>query len=161
MGSNIYGLININLFIFYKYIVLMDSCSSCKGKSKCNRDFCPVYTKAESMFKSIEMIDKDFYGSSPPAIFIGSKLQYPEVNVGILSPPKIDNTKYYDNPIHWFDNNYSIKQIVELRSSLINSRFKTRVQDVKYSNKFLDIAQEIAMASRSADLEISLEKKPK
>jgi len=36
----------------------------------------------------IKLDKKDFFGSSPPTIFIGSKLRYPNVNVGILSPPE-------------------------------------------------------------------------
>ena len=139
----------------------MVSCIQCRGKGLCYRDFCPIYTKAESMFKSVELIDKDFYGASPPAIFVGSKLNYPEVNVGILSPPKInENTKEYDSPVLWYKKNYDIKKIIELRSSLINSRFKAKVMDVRNTTRFLDIAQEVAMASRSANLEINLDKKP-
>lgn len=140
----------------------MVSCIQCRGKGLCYRGFCPIFTKAESMFKSIELIDKDFYGASPPTIFVGSKLIYPEVNVGILSPPKInESTKEYDNPVLWYEKNYDIKKIVELRSSLINSRFRAKVLDVRNTTKFLDIAQEVAMASKSANLEINLDKKPK
>jgi len=139
----------------------MVSCIQCKGRGYCHRDFCPIYTKAESMFKSIESIDKYFYGSSPPTIFIGSKLRYPEVNVGILTPPKVEDTKRYDDPNYWYKNNYNIHQIIKLRSSLVNSRFKAKVLDVRAPSRFLDVAQEVAMASRSADLEIELDKKPK
>ena len=140
----------------------MVSCIQCRGKGFCHRDFCPIYTKAESMFKTIDNIkDKEFLGASPPTIFIGSKLDYPKVNVGILSPSKTEDTKEHDNPGYWAENNYTVQKIVELRSSLINSRFKADVSDVRNSKKFLGIAQEVAMASKSANLEIGLNKKPK
>ena len=56
------------------------------------------------------------------------------------------------------ENNFDIPQIVDFRSSLINSRFKADVRDV---NKLIEISQEIGMASRPVDVEINLEQKPK
>lgn len=115
------------------------------------------------MFKAVKKLDKeDFFGSSPPVIFIGSKLTYPNVNIGILSPPeRVENAWLYDAQNYWTEHNYSIKEIMNFRSSLINSRFKGDVYDVrKKGNKFLDIAQEIGMASKNVDVEIGLKKKP-
>ena len=95
-----------------------------------------------NLFKEIS--NKDFFdGSSPPSIFIG-RFGYPQVNVGILSPTqRTENAFIYDNPEYWYKNNYKIKDIVELRSSLINSRFKAKVEDVRKGTKFIEIAQEI------------------
>lgn len=139
----------------------MASCLQCRGKLLCKRDFCPVYTKAQSMFKINQELKEIFDSNSPPTVFIGSKLNYPEVNVGILSPTeRIDNANIYDSPEYWYKNNFSIKQVVELRSSLINSRFKAKVEDVRKSTKFLDIAQEIAMVQKPVDIEINLKKVP-
>ncbi len=112
-----------------------------------------------NLFKEIS--NKDFFdGSSPPSIFIG-RFGYPQVNVGILSPTqRTENAFIYDNPEYWYKNNYKIKDIVELRSSLINSRFKAKVEDVKKGTKFIEIAQEIAMIQRPVDIEVNLIKKP-
>ena len=40
------------------------------------------------MFQGVQKVTDNFFGNSPPQIFVGSKLKYPKVNVGILSPPE-------------------------------------------------------------------------
>ena len=67
----------------------------------------------------------DLNTTSPPSVFIGSGLKYPSVNVGILSPIESDeNAWIYDNAKYWADNNFSIKDVVNLRENLLNSRFR-------------------------------------
>src|SRR3989338_1312744 len=114
-------------------------------------------------FERIIKLDKqDFFGSSPPTIFVGSRLKLPEVNVGILSPPEgTENAWIHDAQTYWPTTNFTIKDIVNLRSSLINSRFTTRTDSVRGSDKFTEIAQEIGIGSKPVDVEISLKKKPK
>jgi len=114
-------------------------------------------------FEKITKLDKqDFFGSSPPTIFVGSRLRLPEVNVGILSPPEeTDNAWIYDAQTYWPTTNFTIKDIINLRSSLINSRFMTRTDSVRSNNRFTEIAQEIGIGSKPVDVEISLKKKPK
>lgn len=127
----------------------------CLGKGKCENKHCPI-CKPAYMFKNVQIKQKDFFGSSPPTIFVGSKLMYPRVNVGILSPPaQIPDSWKYDAQQYWAQNQYSIKDIVDLRSQLINSRFQT---SVKESSKFLDLSQEIGMAIKPVDVEINLKK---
>ena len=64
---------------------------------------------------------------SPPSVFIGSKLKYPEVNVGILSPlEKDENARIYDDAKYWAENNFEINQILNLRNNLLNSRLRTK-----------------------------------
>ncbi len=95
---------------------------------------------------------------SPPSVFIGSKLKYPLVNVGILSPLEGDsNVWVYDNEKYWANNNFQIKDVLNLRNSLLNSRFKSRVQDSRLNKKFVEIAKEIAVASKPVNVEIELE----
>jgi len=111
----------------------------------------------KSLFREVKELKNSFSGNSPPSVFVGSKLAYPKVNVGILSPPEIvDNAWVFDNPNHWVKNNYSIKEILNLRWSLVNSRFRTTVKD---TSKFLDAAQEIGIAAKPVELEIKLKKK--
>ena len=94
---------------------------------------------------------------SPPSVFIGSKLQYPMVNVGILSPlNKDENAWLYDDEKYWADNNFQINDVLRLRNSLLNSRFRSRVQDSRMNKKFVQIAQDIATASKPVDVEIEL-----
>jgi len=125
------------------------------------RDFSKLIAQSGAMFQIIKEFKKeDFFGTSPPSIFIGSKL-YPEANVGILSPPaETEDAWMYDSPSFWSKENYTIKQIALLRTSLINSRFKANINDARKQEKFLDIAKEIGIASKPVDVEIKLTKTP-
>jgi len=125
------------------------------------KDFSKLIAQAGAMFQRIKELKKDdFYGTSPPSVFVGSML-YPEVNVGILSPPaETEDAWVYDAPIFWMRENYSIKQIALLRTSLINSRFRANITDAKKQEKFLDVAKEIAITSKPVDVEIKLTKTP-
>jgi hypothetical protein len=94
---------------------------------------------------------------SPPSVFVGSKLRYPLVNVGILSPlEKEEDAWVYDAPKHWAENNFGISDVVRLRNSLLNSRFQTKVQDVRLNKRFVEIAKELALSSDQVDVEIEL-----
>lgn len=136
-------------------------CIKCKGATplqSCGRTFCPIMAKSEAMFKvKDQAIKEDFFGSSPNC-FVGHNF-YPTLYVGILSPPEHrEDAWLYDAPNYWAEHNFQIPQIVDYRSALINSRFRTHV---KQKNKFLNISQEIGMASRPVDIEINLKDKPK
>lgn len=97
---------------------------------------------------------------SPPSVFIGSKLRYPLVNVGILSPLQRDEDAWvYDDAKHWAKSNFGIKEVIKLRNSLLNSRFQSKVNDVRLNKKFVGIAKEIAISSRQVDVEIELKNK--
>lgn len=96
---------------------------------------------------------------SPPSVFVGSKLRYPFVNVGILSPLNEDKEAWmYDDAKYWAQENFSINDVLNLRNSLLNSRFKSRVSDVRLNKKFVEISKEIAIASKQVDVEIELNK---
>ena len=133
-------------------------CLKCKGRGFCGRSFCPIYAKSQAIFKVEKMLDKSDFSSLSPAPFVGH-YGYPNVNVGILSPAKLDEKpELYDAPQYWAEHNFKIPKIVDLRSSLINSRFKI---EVKKQNKFLDISKEVGMASKPVDVEISVDEKPR
>lgn len=111
--------------------------------------------------KALDLVDREYSGNTPPTVFVGSKfINAKKANVGILSP--LDNKEEawkYDNPYHWYKNNYSINKIVELRANLINARKKFMIFDVRNSNRFLELAQEIAMSVRPTGIEVELKKK--
>ncbi len=111
-------------------------------------------------YKDIEKVSQ-ISSSSPPSVFIGSKLKYPLVNVGILSPLERDEDVWvYDDAEFWAKNNFGIRDVINLRESLLNSRFQSKVTDIRSSSKkFVDMAQEIAIASKPVDLEIELKSK--
>src|SRR3989344_6185271 len=95
--------------------------------------------------------------NSPPSVFVGSGLKYPMVNVGILSPLEKDgNSWVYDDARYWAENNFEIKEVLKLRESLLNSRFQSKVKYSRLNRKFVQIAQEIAVASKPVDVEIEL-----
>jgi len=107
-------------------------------------------------YKDLKEISK-LDSNSPPTVFIGSRLKYPLVNVGILSPLERDeNAWLYDDAMYWADNNFQISDVIRLRDSLLNSRFQSKVTDLRLNKKFVQIAQEIAIASKPVDVEIEL-----
>lgn len=99
--------------------------------------------------------------SSPPSVFIGSKLKYPTVNVGILSPLERDEEAWvYDDAEFWAKNNFGIRDVINLRENLLNSKFQSKVTDPRSNTKkFVEIAQEVALASKPVDIEIELKSK--
>jgi hypothetical protein len=104
-------------------------------------------------FGNISKLDSN----SPPSVFIGSKLKYPLVNVGILSPlERQENAWVYDDAKYWAQNDFQINDVLNLRDNLLNSRFRSQVQDSRTNKKFVQLAQEIAIASRPVDIEIEL-----
>src|SRR3989344_4322380 len=137
-------------------------CSLCQAENptSCNRRFCPVMTQRLIKQNIVKRIDKEFYANSPPSIFIGSRLKYPEVSVGILSPlVGKEEAEHYDNPYYWTEHNYSIEEVAGLRSSLINSRFPTQITNIRSPTKLLDLTKEVGLAKKAVHLEITLKKK--
>ncbi|MEK6842053.1 MAG: hypothetical protein AABX91_02785 [Nanoarchaeota archaeon] len=111
-------------------------------------------------YKDLDKIS-ELNTNSPPSVFIGSKLKYPLVNVGILSPlEKDENAWVYDSPKYWAKEGFGIKDVISLREGLLNSRFQSKVTDPQQDTKrFIQIAQELAMASKPVDVEIELNEK--
>ncbi len=99
---------------------------------------------------------QDFQGSSP-ALFIG-KFGYPNVSVGFLSPQFSGDTSYYDSPKSWSKRDAAIGDIASLRYELVNSRMTGNIN--KLSGRFMEIIHEIGMASKAAEMEVSLNKTP-
>ncbi len=119
---------------------------------------CPLYLKAQTLFRAKSWKLSSQMSTQAPAPFIGH-FAYPNVSVGVLSPPeKVDNTWEYDAPKHWAVGNYQIPNIVEFRSALVNSRTSTPVKAV--TSKTVQTIQEVAMASRPVDIDIKLSSTP-
>lgn len=101
---------------------------------------------------------KDFTGTSPPSVFVGSN-SYPKVFMGILSPPgQKENAYILDSPENWYKQRSSLDQILNFRGQLIYSRFQSDIKTP--SGKLIDVLQELAMAKKQADVAIELKKKP-
>src|SRR3989344_4813693 len=102
-------------------------------------------------------VAKAEFSGSGVAPFVG-RFGYPFVNVGLLAPPQIEAEAWkFDAPRFWAKENHKIPEIVNYRAGLINSSQKS---SVKQPEKVVEIAQEIAMATRPVDIEIELEKAP-
>ncbi len=137
-------------------------CIKCKGNNpaNCGRTFCPIVARRDAMFKVKPKLDSEHFVGSSPSPFVG-RFGYPFVNVGILSPAEQkEDTWLHDAPRFWAEKNFEIPQIMGLRSELINSQFKAMVGDARKQQKLLSISQEIGMASKPVDVDISLKQKP-
>jgi len=109
-------------------------------------------------YKDVKRISR-LDSNSPPSVFVGSKLKYPLVNVGILSPLERDEDAWvYDDAKYWAEKDFGIHDVMKLRDGLLNSRFQSKVQDSRLNKKFVQIAQEVALASKPVDVEIHLKK---
>jgi hypothetical protein len=116
---------------------------------------CPIL----SQFKQFSFQKSEFSGSSPPEIFVGRN-NYPNINTGILSPTEFGNTEEMSLPEKWHENNASIQDIINYRSRMIYSRFKSSVKRIGWDDKNFQVMQEVAMSSKSADMEFFLKKRP-
>ncbi len=94
------------------------------------------------------------YSGDASNVFIGQQ-GYPNLNVGLLSTPK---DIHHDDPKHWVNSHYSIPQIVDLRMQLVNAHLRFNVKALQ--GKFLELTQEVALAQKPAQVEVTLEKKP-
>ena len=126
----------------------------------CGKGKCPICARRNAIFKVKNTLQKEEFTSDSYSVFVGH-YNYPNVNVGILEPSQqYEDSWLYDAPNYWAEQNFEIPQIVELRSSLINSRFKSNILDVRKNTKFLEISKEVAMASKPVSIEVNLYKKP-
>ncbi|MGM5482459.1 MAG: hypothetical protein ACQESF_03275 [Nanobdellota archaeon] len=132
-------------------------CLKCKGRGFCGRSFCPRQLKLNSMIKSKGAHSKKEFTSMTPTPFVG-RFGYPDVNVGLLAVPEGSRDAWkYDSPKYWSDNNFTIPRLVNLRSKLLNSRFKSAV----YNPDKAGYVQEAGLSSKPVDVDFSLEDKPK
>jgi len=130
-------------------------CPRCRGKnpSICGNKVCPILSRT-SFAKSVnKKLKKDFSGQTPN-VFVG-RYGYPHVNIGLLSTEQYDHND--DSPF-WVQKRYSIPSIVQLRTQLVNSRFKAHV---KHSSRFGETVQETALSVKPVDIEVSLNKVPR
>jgi DNA repair protein NreA len=95
------------------------------------------------------------FGATPPSVFVG-RYGYPKVKVGPMVPPLHGDTTILDKPEMWLGK--SIEDIVNYRLSLVRGVLDINVHNI--TGKYIDSLQELAMASKSAESEVTFEKKP-
>lgn len=136
-------------------------CSICQGHRRlCRKSICPILAKAEALMKLEKNLSNEkVFGSSPPAVFVGS-WNYPKVLAGPLVPPVfVEDTSVMDLPELWVDKSFS--EILRYRFSLVRGKRFTDVRSAGNPNKILSTFQEIVMASKPTDTEMWFSKKPK
>lgn len=135
-------------------------CLACRGaKLLCGKPKCPILTKAEGFAKHAQsFLNSDLIqGSSPPGVFVG-RFGYPKVFIGPMVPAIYGETSHLDTPELW--RGKSIEEIVDYRYSLVRGCFRANVSDAQTGSRLVDTLQEVAMSTKPADSELSLEKKP-
>jgi DNA repair protein NreA len=130
------------------------SCKYCGGSRLQHLRNCPKVYSIIKQKQFNETAKKEYFGESPN-VFIG-RYGYPKVNVGFLSETQLP--KDADSPKIWSEKDYQIPEIVDIRSSLVNSRFKADIKS--FDDKFLEITKEISQAKKPVDVEVHLDKKP-
>jgi len=136
-------------------------CSVCQGHRRlCGKSICPILAKAEALMKLEKNLSKEkIFGSSPPAVFVGS-WNYPKVLAGPLVPPVlVEDTSVMDLPELWVDKSFS--EILRYRFSLVRGKRFTDVRSAGNPNRILSTFQEIVMASKPTDTEMWFNKEPK
>ncbi|MGM5487947.1 MAG: hypothetical protein ACQESG_03285 [Nanobdellota archaeon] len=123
-------------------------CLHCKG-----RGFCGKPCLFQKPLKKPD-INSTEISSVAPAPFIG-RVGYPNITVGVLAPPeKRESAWEYDAPGYWAQHDYSIPRILDMRTELINSRLKVGVME---SSRLVESIQEVGMASKPVDVDVSLQ----
>jgi len=136
----------------------MGRCIHCKSLRH-TEEQCPLYAKAQARMKVTQKLTSPEFFGAAPSPFIG-RFGYPDVQVGILTPPEEKEQAWlHDAPNYWSLSDYNIPQIVDLRSALVNSRFRANVKS--HQHQWLALVQEVGMASRPVEVELSLKDIPK
>lgn len=132
-------------------------CKQCMSWHEIHNDFCPLVTKAYSMYKAEKKFSDHYFGEAP-APFIG-RYGYPKVNVGILGLPHAEEEAWkYDAPRYWSSQNFGVEKIVDYRTAMVNSREKVGVRE---TSKIVELSQEVALASKPVNVEVKLKKAPR
>jgi len=117
----------------------------------CGKPNCKEHSFLLPKIKNI----REFSGSSPPEIFVG-RYNYPNINVGILSPTIQGNTKIMSSVEEWHKNKLQIPKILNLRTQLIYGRTQNHIK--KLNQKFISTMKEVALTNKSISTEFKLKK---
>lgn len=131
----------------------MDSlCIRCKGKGFCGKP-CKILNRFKDAFPKPKV---HFSGESPPEIFVG-RVGYPFVNSGIFVPSDGTSIAGLSTAEGWSKNNFSIENVLRMRSKLIYGQKKS---DIKSIGSFRKIVMELALSSKPLLTEFFLKRKP-
>ncbi|MWG35438.1 DNA repair protein NreA [Halomarina oriensis] len=97
------------------------------------------------------------FGSTAPSIFVG-RSSYPDVSAGVLAPvADADNAEAYETGPHWYRSGYTISDVFQARTNLLNSNQRTNVHVADEWDGFTGVQREVAIADRPVDVEVGLD----
>jgi hypothetical protein len=127
-------------------------CLLCKGgRNLCGNKTCPLLPRFNIAPRIKKELGTEFFGPSF-SVFVGRD-GYPSVGAGPLAA--IENREEIDNPAGWFGKSY--QDLITLRSFILRSSKK---ESIFSRSRFVLENQEIAMAGRPADVELSFKGVP-
>lgn len=127
-------------------------CLFCKGsRHLCGNSPCPLLARFRVVPKIRKDIGTEFFGPNYN-VFVG-KFGYPNVGIGPLAA--IEEQPGMDNPKNWVGMDYG--RIVEMRSLMIRSG---QSESVFSRSAFIHEVQQLAMAAKPTDIEMSFSRKP-
>jgi len=129
----------------------------------CGISPCPLLSKIHAKLPSYEINSFDeMVGPSPPSVFVG-RYGYPDVRVGPSASWFLENESYNNqitgDPADLFGR--SLEEVAVRHSNLITGSNTAKITSPLNPNKILETTQEIAMASKSVDIELDFAKKIK
>ena len=135
-------------------------CLQCRGaKLLCGKPRCPIIVKAQSIARlGVSINTPEIDGSSPPGVFVG-RLGYPNVSIGPMVPQQHGDTTILDTPEQWLGK--PIESIVDYRYSLVRGNTRANIHDARDPTSVLSRLQELAMAARPVESELTLTKAPR
>jgi hypothetical protein len=99
-------------------------------------------------------------GSTSPSIFVG-RSGYPDVSTGVLSPVGDEEAaEDYVTDGDWYRQGYSIDDVFQRRTGLMNSQRRSKVDVEDVWDGFVGAQREVAIAGRPVDVEIGLDGRP-
>jgi hypothetical protein len=130
-------------------------CIVCKGsRNLCGWRTCPLYSKIRLVPQIQASLKKDFYGPGT-SVFVGHNF-YPDVYVGPMAAIDPDKAEMVDSPQGWFGRPYG--EILQFRSLLLRSQYR---ENIFSRSRFIEQNQELALASKPTDVEITFKNIPK
>ena len=99
-------------------------------------------------------------GSTAPSVFVG-RSSYPRVSAGLLAPVGNEaDAADYATTGEWYRQGYSIDDVFQRRTGLLNSTRRSNVDVHDVWDGFVGTQREVAIADRPVDIELGLDGHP-
>jgi DNA repair protein NreA len=103
-------------------------------------------------------IGREFEGSTPPSVFIGS-YNYPKVLAGPMFAPMSGDTSILDAPERWIPEGVTIPDIVDFRVNLVRGKRQVEVTDT--GSRLVEKLRDISLSKGPMDGEVRFQSEPK